>query len=263
MAGDIYRYLTKKSADQFFTEASNPLLDPLILSLTAPDSPLLEAYRRLYRKIYYLHKEDNVKSIAITSAQALEGKTLTAINLALACAEDTSKKIALMDCDFRRSQVSKYLGGQKGKALGLIDVVKEEASFEEIATPINKQWPNLDVFPAGHLKGDPYSLLYGNQLNRIMTEAKNAYDLIIIDCPPVMPILDQDFLAEIVDGIIMVIRAGRSNKKRVKEAMEQMEGKNLIGILFNDVQKPIIGAAYYYYDANYGYYENQKQKNDG
>ena len=72
-----------------------------LLSLTDSDSPFLDSYRRLYRKILYFNQHDNIKSIAITSAQVAEGKTLTSLNLALSMAEDKTKKVVLMDCDFR------------------------------------------------------------------------------------------------------------------------------------------------------------------
>ncbi len=235
----------------FFTKSSHPSMNPLLLSLTEADSPFVEAYRRLYRKIHFFYEQNQIQTIALTSTQPGEGKTLTSINLALAISEDASKKVALVDCDFRRPTVPKYLGGQVDK--GLVDIMEGQGRLQDIAMAMNRERSNLHVIPAGRYQGDPYALFYNKQLDPIMKELKNSYDLIIIDSPPILPILDQTFLADLVDAVLLVIRAGKAAKGSIKIAMESLEGKNLIGLIFNDVEKQASSSYKYQYVGYYDY----------
>ncbi len=239
----------------FFTKPSHPSMNPLLLSLTESDSPFVEAYRRLYRKIHFFYEQNHIQTIALTSTQPGEGKTLTSINLALAISEDASKKVALVDCDFRRPTVPKYLGGQVDK--GLADILGGQGRLKDVAMAMNRERYNLDVIPAGQYQGDPYALFYNKQLDPIMKELKSNYDLIIIDSPPILPILDQSFLSELVDAVILVIRAGMTAKGNIKIAMESLEGKNLIGLVFNDVKRQVSSAYKYQYA---GYYDYSRKK---
>ena len=232
-------------------------IHPLVLSLTEPDSPQLEAYRRLYRKILYFQQQNGLKSICITSAQVAEGKTLTAVNLAFAMAEDPTKKIALADCDFRRPQVANYLGLPPEP--GLASVIQNRREIKDVLLKVGDSRPNLRVAPAGRLQEDIYPLLYSGKLDPILKQLRTEFDFLVVDSPPILPILDHDFLSNLVDGIVLVVRAGSASRDMVRTALESMEGKNIIGIVFNGAEKQYSSYYSYAYGHDYGnkYYSSK------
>lgn len=224
-------------------------LHPNLLFLTDPDSPILESYRRVYRKILFLHKQDGLKSIGVTSSQVSEGKTITSINLSLAIAEDVSKRVALLDCDFRRPQVGGYLGIRSDH--GLAEVISGKKELNEVRVTLGEKRSNLEVFPAGRLEQEIYPMFYNHKVKPILTMFRDIYDFIIVDNPPIMPISDEEFLADLLDAIVLVIRAGKTPRDLVNTALESMEGKNIIGILCNGIKRQL--SSYHYH----GYYKDR------
>ncbi|MEW6442057.1 MAG: CpsD/CapB family tyrosine-protein kinase [bacterium] len=224
---------------------------PYVLALSDPGSPLLEIYRRMYRKILFLQQQRNVRSICITSARGSEGKTLTGINLALAMAEDPSRKTALVDCDFRRPQVAGYLGLPLDSG-GLEQVVRGEKGLRDVVVPFSGKI-NLHVFPTSPLEGDLYPLLYQGRLTPMFDELKDAYDFVVVDSPPILPILDQQFLSALLDAVLLVVRAGQTPREVIQTALESVDTMNLIGIVFNGTEERFSGYYPYGYEYRYRY----------
>jgi protein-tyrosine kinase len=207
-----------------------------LLALADPTSVHLEAYRRLYRQISRLRAEQNVQSIGITSADVAEGKTLTSINLALTMAEDTRNRVVLVDCDFRLPRVASYLGITSPK--GLSDVVFGKASLGEIMVSLDPPHDNLAVIPQRRLetaKGeDILSVFYENRLAPILAELRTGFDYIVVDTPPILPVADQEYIAEMVDAMLLVVRAGKTSRDRVRAALDSSKSNKIVGIVFND-----------------------------
>jgi len=232
-----------------------------LLSLTDPSSPLLETYRRLYKKVSYYQHEKNIKSIGVTSATLGEGKTLTSINLALAVAEDTQTKVVLVDCDFRRPKVASYLGiSPRG---GLADIIQSQADFREVMIPVDPEKSNLQVLPLGKLQGnlekEIYALLYEKKLEPLLASLKTEFDLTIVDTPPILPIVDTQYLSELLDGLILVIRAGKTPRDQVQNALETLEGKNILGTVVNGVDRQL-SSRYKYGSYSYHYHAYAKSQ---
>lgn len=227
---------------------------PLALSVTDPQAPYLEAYRRLYRKILYLARQPpgDLKTLCVTSSQVGEGKTLTAVNLSLAMAEDPTRKIALVDCDFRRPQVARYLGLRSGP--GLAAVLADRKDLREVLLRPADTQENLAVFPAGRLQEEVYPLLYKGKLEPLLARLREEFDFVVIDSPPILPILDQGFLADIVDGVLLVVRARVTPKDMVRAAIETLETNKILGVVFNGAEKQLSS----YYSYTYGYDYNNK-----
>jgi len=222
-----------------------------VLPITEPDSPYLVAYRRLYRKILYLKKQSGIRTIGISSSDASEGKTLSSVNLALTIAEDSTQRVALLDCDFRKPLVSEYLGIPAEP--GLVDVVNGDKRLEEVLVPVGREGRMVQAFAAGRLEAEPTPSFFSNQLAPALEVVKGLFDIVIVDTPPILPVSDVEFLADFLDAVILVVRAGKTPRDLVAKAIECMEGKNLIGILLNGVEKPISGGGYYgYYYKAYG-----------
>jgi len=223
-----------------------------LLSITDPTSPLLETYRRLYKKVSFFQKEKNVRNIGLTSATVGEGKTLTSINLALAVAEDTQNQVVLMDCDFRRPKVASYLGMAPHR--GLADVIQRNADPRDVMVTLGPEKENLHVLPLGKIRGDLekeiYSALYEKKLEPLLASLKKDFDFVIIDTPPILPIVDIHYLSELLDGLILVVRTGKTSRDLVQHALETLDGKNIIGMIVNGVTGQLSSryqyGSYYY-----------------
>lgn len=229
-----------------------------LLSITDPGSPLLETYRRLYKKVSYFQQEKGVRSIGITSATVAEGKTLTSINLALAMAEDAKNRVVLVDCDFRRPKISGYLGLSTRR--GLADVIQSGADPREVMAPVKARKGTLQVLPLGKVQGDleqeVHDLLYEKKLAPLLASLREQFDSIIVDTPPVLPIVDTQYLADLLDGLLFVIRAGKTPRDLIQSALETLEGKNILGMVVNGIDRQLSSRyayeSYYYQYRPYG-----------
>ena len=232
-----------------------------LLAITEPASPLLETYRRLYKKVSYFRQEKNVKTVGITSAAVGDGKTLTAINLALAVAEDSQNRVALVDCDFRRPKIAGYLGIPKLR--GLADVIQAGADPRDVMVSLAPGKENLRVLPMGKMRGDlekeVYALLYERKLEPVFSSLKAEFDFVVVDTPPILPIVDMQYLSELLDGLILVIRAGQTSRDLVQDALETLEGKNILGTVVNAATRQL-SSRYRYGSYQYHYHPYAKTR---
>ncbi len=236
----------------FTPKKNNHRVHPLALPITDPQAPYLEAYRRIYRKVLYLARQADLKTLCVTSSQVGEGKTLTAVNLALTMAEDPTRKIALVDCDFRRPQVARYLGLRPNP--GLAAVIAGKREVQDVMVSMGEHSENLVVLPAGRLQEEIYPLLYKGKLHPVIARLREEFDFVLVDSPPIFPIVDQGFLAEMVDAVLLVVRASSTSRDMVRAALETLEPQKIAGVVFNGARKQLSS----YYSHVYGYdYENK------
>jgi len=199
---------------------------------------------------------NQVKTIGITSPEMEEGKTLTSINLSFALAEDSTKRVALVDCDFRRPQVANYLNiREKG---GLIDVIHGERALQDVMVSVGKN-TTLDVFCAGRVEEEITPHFFKTKLAPVLENLTNIYDIIVADNPPILPISDEEFLADLLDAIVLVVRAGKTSRDLAQASLESMEGKNIVGVLLNGVEKQFSSSYSYGYFSK-SYYRNGHRK---
>lgn len=221
-------------------------IDPRIVSFYDLASPVSEQYRTLRTNIQSLDSEKPVKMIAITSAIHGEGKSISAINLAISMARDLdNKKILLVDADMRRSKVSKYLGITP--EIGLAEVLSNGTAVNNALININGI-DNLTVLPAGKQPNNPAELLGSNKLKNLISHLRSKYDYTIFDTPPVIPVTDIGLIGSQVDGVIMVIQASRTQKGIVKhsqELLKQAQAK-LLGYILTNIQYHIPAYIYRY-----------------
>ena len=230
------------------------MLNPYVLPLTEPTSPFIEHYRRLYRKILYFYQKNEFQSFGITSAQIGEGKTLTTINLALTMSEDPTRTVVLVDCDFRKPRTAQYLGLPAKR--GLAEVLEGKEDLKDVVMTIKNGSIHLKIITAGRVEGNPMHLFHEDGLRTVLKRLKAEYSFVLVDTPPILPIADQVFLADLVDGLILVIRAGKAPREMIKTALENIAEKNVVGIIFNGYQKSV--ANYYHY--KYSSYYSRQQK---
>jgi Mrp family chromosome partitioning ATPase len=174
-----------------------------------------------------------------------EGKTSLSVNLALTVSEDTDRKVALVDCDFRKPNVGRCLGMAQAEGLGEVIDRKREI-MQVLVRPIEARG-NLQVLPAGRLDSEITPEVYTKGLPPVLEKLRGVSDLVILDTPPILPIADHDFLSDLVDAVLLVVRAEKTRKALLKAAMESMDRKRLKGVIVNGVSDKGLGYQYYYY----------------
>ena len=211
----------------------NSQVDSRVISYFDPKSPITEQYKILRTNVLSLQKGKPIKTIVITSAIHSEGKTVTALNLAIAMAQATNKpKILLLDADLRRGRLAKYLGVRPN--VGLSELLRNQAKLEDALFKIDLE--NLTVIAAGANPANPVELLGSENMKSLLSNLKTKFDYIFIDSPPLISVTDPGILGSQADGVLMVIQAGRTQRGIVRHATEllhQAQAKILGYILTN------------------------------
>jgi capsular exopolysaccharide synthesis family protein len=221
-------------------------LDPHLVALTSPGSFAAEQYQGLRLTIERLRRGRTLQVIAVTSPAAGEGKTLTAINLAGALARGgDDARVLLIDADLRRPAVARQLAIDDD-AKGLTEVVENAAATIDSVTQKLKPY-NLSVITAGLRNGAVHHILRSPRLEVVLAEARQRYDFVVLDTPPLLPVFDSALLANAVDGVLMVVAANQTPRKLLGEALNLLDPAKVLGIVFNRDAKPMFG----YYDAYY------------
>lgn len=232
-----YEFVAKKTVD------SN--IDPRIVSFYDPKSAVAEQYRTLRTNLQAINSKTQLKTLTVTSSVNGEGKTITAINLAISMAQDLHKKgILLVDADLRRARVSKYLGIKEEK--GLSDLISNGANVDDAL--LNIGIDNLTILPAGKIPHNPAEMLGSPKMKNLISALRAKYDYIIFDSPPLVPVTDAGVVGSQTDGVLMVIRANKTQKGVVehsKHLLAQVHAK-LLGYVLTNIQYHIPAYIYRY-----------------
>ena len=221
---------------------------PLIVHVD-PRSPRAESFRTLRTNLQYLDVERVDRSFVVTSSIQSEGKSTTAANLAIALA-DAGNRVLVVDADLRRPKVADYMGLEG--AVGLTDVLIGRAELQDVVQPWGRG--KLFVLPAGHIPPNPSELLGSASMSHLIAEFNRAFDVVIFDAPPLLPVTDAAILAKSVGGAIVVVAAGRTHKNQLKGALSALEnvGAPVSGLVLTML--PTKGPdAYGYGRYGYGY----------
>ena len=191
-----------------------------------------EAYKSLRTNISFATCNLKCKRICITSGVSGEGKSITLLNLAISIGQ-TGKKVLLIDADMRRPSVARLLVEQATP--GLSEYLAKEASQEEV---IRKEiYPNVDVIFSGELPPNPSELLSSEQMQELIENNTEKYDYILVDTPPAGAVTDACIVANLLDGVLLLVWQNRSHRDVVKKAVHslQLTGANILGYVFNGV----------------------------
>ena len=216
--------------------------DPHLVVSRHPASPLAERYRRV--RLNLERHAASPQVIVITSAVPGEGKTTTAMNVALAFAEDRERSTLLIDADLRRPSVARYIKPQP--TLGLAGVLSGEAALDHALIEMSDS--RLFVLPAGTPTATPLDLLPADELGRLIAELRGRFDRIIIDTPPTVPFTDAAVLAAHADGALLVVRARATTTGLIQRARESLSAATFLGAVLNDVEFTTVDRLYYRYD---------------
>jgi capsular exopolysaccharide synthesis family protein len=182
-----------------------------------PRSPRAESFRTLRTNLQFLDVGRENRSFVITSSIQSEGKSTTAANLAITLS-DAGARVLLVDADLRRPKVHEYLGLEG--AVGLTDLLIGRAEPEDVIQPWGKG--ELFVLPAGKIPPNPSELLGSDALVKLIGEFNRAFDVVLFDAPPLLPVTDAAILARTVGGTIVVCAAGRTHKNQLKGAFSAL-----------------------------------------
>lgn len=241
-----------------FKVESKLLIDnPYIVTVTDPASPITEEYKKLKSIVLKLTKgADFQNTLMVTSSLGGEGKSITALNLAIVLAQEYDHTVLLIDADLRRSSAAaeEYLGIKS--ELGLTDCILNGADFSKalVKTGIGK----LSILPAGGKVDDPVELLSSRRMKELLREIKQRYPdrYVIIDTPPVLYFAEAHEIASVVDGVLFVVREGSTPIQNLKEALNMLKGSNILGIVYNGAVVNQL-TSYNYYHNYYNHYQKE------
>lgn len=193
---------------------------------------LVEQFRRLAATLHHAQAAHDIHLIMVTSAAASDGKTLTAVNLALVLSESYRKRVLLIDADLRRPSIGDVtdLTGSSGLGEVLRAPTEQKLGLVQLT-------PTLTVLPAGRPDPDPLAGLTSQRMRRILDEAAARFDWVILDAPPVGPLADGSVLAQMVDGTLFVVRAAQTQLPVVQKAIEAVGRERIIGVVLNGVER--------------------------
>jgi capsular exopolysaccharide synthesis family protein len=216
-------------------------LDPCLVTLTGRASFAAEQYQGLRMTVEQLKRLRDVRLIAVTSPNAGDGKTITAINLAGVLARGSDARVALIDADLRRPEIAKRLGIGTAEARGLVDAVADEhIGLDDVTHRVDGI--NLAVVPAGVTRLPIHEILRSPRLERLLQTARERYDFIVVDTPPLLPVFDAAMVAKLVDGLLIVVAANHTPRKLLAEALKQLDPSKVLGIVFNRDDRSLIGS---------------------
>ena len=219
---------------------------PIILEAD-PTNQRAEAFRALRTNLQFVEL-DGGQTFVITSSIPSEGKSTTAVNLAIALA-DAGKRVALIDTDLRKPKVAEYLSIEG--AVGLTDVLIGRAKVTDVMLPWGRR--PLYVLPAGKVPPNPSELLGSSQMKALLDDFANTFDVVICDAPPLLPVTDAAVLSRLTAGAIVITAAGRTTTHQLDGALETLEtvGAKVAGIVMT--MAPTKGPDSYIYGYGYGY----------
>ncbi|OFW39492.1 MAG: hypothetical protein A3J28_14385 [Acidobacteria bacterium RIFCSPLOWO2_12_FULL_60_22] len=212
-----------------------------IVMVTDPHSVASEQCRMLALKTRQQLSGVRSPLLAISSVVGGEGKTVTSLNLSLALAGTVSGRVLLIDSDLRKPRVHEYLGLKPGK--GFSDLLR--APEDEIGKYVSKLG-DLYIMPGGSSLANPVSLLASQSVRSVFERLRGEFDFIVVDTPPVLPIVDTHILAGLVDGVILVVRARYTRREVLERGLESFQATKLLGAVVNDVDYQRSRYAYAY-----------------
>ncbi|MEM7591298.1 MAG: polysaccharide biosynthesis tyrosine autokinase [Cyanobacteria bacterium P01_A01_bin.83] len=212
-------------------------------------SPFLESFRSLNTNIKLLGSDTSIRSFVISSSIPSEGKSTVSCHLAQAAAA-MEQRVLLIDADLRRPQVHRWIGIENNE--GLSNVLATGLDVEEAIIKV-PQWENLSVITAGDIPPDPTRLLSSQKMYSLMERLRSSrkYDLIIYDTPPILGFADGRILSNRTDGVVLVVRIGKTDRSLVKQNIDNIQMSNVpvLGIVANQVNRTT--NSYHYYNHYY------------
>ncbi|MGD2165119.1 MAG: CpsD/CapB family tyrosine-protein kinase [Anaerolineae bacterium] len=214
-----------------------------LITLTDPRSPASEAYRTLRTNLTFFAALDRpVESLVVTSAAPNEGKSEVLVNLAVTMAQGERRTI-LVDADLRRPRLHEMFGVANDRGLTTM-ILEEEALDDPPLVDVGVE--NLLLVPSGPLPPNPADVLGSGKMEQVIDTFGDRADVILLDAPPVVAVTDAAVLGTKVDGVLLVVSAGRTRREHAARAKELLERVNvrIIGAVLNEATRDVTLSAY-------------------
>jgi capsular exopolysaccharide synthesis family protein len=211
-------------------ESYSVRLSSLLVAGLAPKSAAAEQYRQLRTRLSHGDGANTLRTVLVTSPQKGEGKSVTSANLALTMAQELQRRVVIVEADLRKPSMQQLFGLPPGP--GLTDYLSGAAELKDVMRFIPDH--NLTVIHAGSTAANPAELLGSTAMRRLLDTLRTRFDRVILDTPPVLPLADVAVLAPLVDGMLMVVRAGVTPKPAIENALRAFDSSRLLGIVLND-----------------------------
>jgi non-specific protein-tyrosine kinase len=201
-----------------------------------------ERFRTLRSRLYQIAGTRVLRRLLVMSSVAGEGKTFVASNLAQSIVQQPDLRVLLLDADIRASRLHTTLGAPRRP--GLAEYLRGEA--DEFKVIQKGMEGNLCLIPGGSQVSNPSELLLSERMRHLLDLLTPIFDWIIIDSPPALPVHDASTLADLVDGVLMVVQAGSTHVAAAEKTATEFQSKNLLGVVLNQVEKADSYGGYHY-----------------
>lgn len=222
-----------------------------------PKSSITESCRSIRTNIVFSSAGKNLRRLLVTSAGPQEGKSTAVINLGIIFAQG-GKRVLLVDSDLRRPRLHRAF--EASRKHGLTDLIMKEAKIEDVVT--TTVVPGLDLITCGPIPPNPAELLGTPRMGELAEEFADRYDLVLFDSPPVVAVTDAVIMSKIVDGVILIAKAGKTTREIISKATRQLGdvSATVQGTVLNDFNIRDAGYRYYYY---YYHYRSRDADDEG
>jgi protein-tyrosine kinase len=214
----------------------------IVFQGSSPGNGGAESFRTLRSRLYQIAGTHPLRRLLVTSSVAGEGKTFVTSNLARSIAQQPERRVLLIDADLRAPQLHVALGAPSSP--GLTDYLR--GNVNEYGAIQRGTQENLFLMPAGGAVSNPSELLLSERMKQLLDLVTPVFDWIIIDSPPALPVHDASILADLTDGVLLVVRAGSTDAAVAEKVAGEFREKNLLGVLLNRVEKTDSYGSYYY-----------------
>ena len=214
--------------------------------------PITEEYRKLKSIVIQMTaKNPGQNLLLVSSSIGGEGKSVTALNLAISLAQEHDREVLIIDADLRKPSIARYLGLTQKK--GLAECLKEGLDVNEAL--IRTGLGNLSFLPAGASDNNPVELYSSQKMSALLAAMKERFSngFVIVDCSPVLPFTEARILANLVDGVIYVVKEGGTSLANIEEGLNALFEATVIGLVYNKATAASLSGGYHYYYYDYDY----------
>ncbi|MEZ5427042.1 MAG: CpsD/CapB family tyrosine-protein kinase [Pyrinomonadaceae bacterium] len=225
-------------------------VEPRLVAIKQPHSNYCEEYRSLRTHILHKSQRQKLQSIVVASINPSEGKSVTALNFSWMLAQTDGIRALIIDSDLRMPSLTDYLGIETDK--GLSDILSGRASLTDSIIKLNPA--GLHLLPGGEARSDVAELISGPKFKEILRQAREMFDYVIIDAPPLGIFTDATVLINHADGAMLVIRAGKTRYSAVDRILETLPRDRMLGVVLNQSEDTLDESHF-----NYGYYNGGRR----
>jgi capsular exopolysaccharide synthesis family protein len=232
--------LTTPRRRLMFTESAPlavELTDPVLARLLSPDAPSFEAFRLLRTKVKALDEQRPLRCIGLVSASPGDGTTTMALGLAAALAQEPGRRVLVVEATVREPALERILGLRPAPGLNQWLESSEDGT---VLLRHLKPW-GFTLLSGGKPDSAPGERLASDRMAHLVSAVRDAFDFVIVDCPPLEPVADSLVLQDMLDGFLFVVRARHTARNAVRRACSHLKPEHVRGVVFNDREEILAG----------------------